>query len=157
MLCWSKQFSILHFCESDDKISTLRQLQNWACILHDELSTYFLVFLDFCVEFAPIFMHEFVKIQDISITGLAKMSHWEDFKISQWFPNLISSISEFRFSLHITSYQSQWDGIPKIIDYSWLLPHFCLEPRLAVTPPICYLPLHLTAAPNVNVSWDSPL
>ena len=40
-------------------------------------------------------------------------------------------------------------GILEIIYYS-LLPHFRLEPRLAVTPPICYLPLDLAVCAALN-------
>ena len=41
MLRWGKQLNIWPFCESDDKISTLRQRQqNWAHHFHDKLSQY---------------------------------------------------------------------------------------------------------------------
>ena len=86
MLRWGKQLNIWPFCESDDKISTLRQQQQkWAHQFLWQIVTIF-VFIIF-EEWATIFMHEFVKIQDISITGLAKMSpknhwiRWRDFII----------------------------------------------------------------------------
>ena len=154
MLHWGKQFNIWAFCESSDKISTLHQQQKWA---HNfSWKIIFTIFEYICEEFAAIFMHEFVKIQDISITGLAKMSHWEDFKISQWFQNLISSILECWYGLHIASYQSPCDGNPE--NNSLLLTVTSLLSGAQTggnTPHLLYATRSHTA-PNVDVSWDFP-
>ena len=72
-------------------------------------------------EFAAIFMHEFVKIQNI--TGLAKMS----LDPLKGFQNqsLLKSISEF--SDIAASISLNVMGVKNIMNYSQLLSHFCPE------------------------------
>ena len=64
-------FKHFTFCESHDKISTLRQkrAQYFCWKFSQHLS---LIFFYICEEFVGIFMHELVKIADASITGLEK-------------------------------------------------------------------------------------
>ena len=97
-------------------------------------------------------MHELVKIADASITGLEKCHQ----RIIGYSERISKLVAKYRIIVFFFKYLTK----NVIIGLRWnpgnnlllsLLPHFRLEPRLAVTPPICYLPLDL-AAPNVNVS-----
>ena len=153
---------------SEDKISTLHQQPKLAHNLSKQIVTIFVfiiygylqrdnrdIYVWVCQNSGHLH-HWFAE--NVALKSLDTLKGFQNHSLVSE-PTLRYFRICFFFAYCSISVYFEWESENNLL-LSRLLPHFCLESRLVVTPPICYLPLDLPAscaAPNVNVSWDFPL